>query len=85
MDKSKWGKDGQRNELRTMGRYYTVVGPDPGGGSTPIWVGPDPKYVAGPTFPMRCLIGPSYKQIPEIDPPRVHRTWKMCLLKEFCL
>ena len=84
MDKSKWGKDGQRSESRTMGCYYTV-GPDPGGGSTPIWVGPDPKYVAGPTFPMRCLIGPSYKQIPEIDPPRVHRTWKMCLLKEFCL
>ena len=31
---------------------------------------------------MRCLIGPSWKEIPEIGPHLILRTWKMCLLKK---
>ena len=32
---------------------------------------------------MRCLIGPSWKEIPEIDPHLIFKTWPKCLLKRF--
>ena len=65
-----------------MSWYYTVAR-NQGGAPTPIWVPPHPKYDAQFTNSQNGPMGPSFKEIPEIDSEAIIRTWKICLLMKY--
>ena len=76
----KWVEFEKNQWLQSWCWFYSVSW-NLGCGATPIWAAWDQKYFSHLINSQKCLMGPSFDKIPEIELPPVLMTWKICLLK----
>ena len=75
----KWVEFEKNQWLQSWCWFYSVSW-NLGCGATPIWAAWDQKYFSHLINSQKCLMGPSFDKIPEIELPPVLMTWKICLL-----